>query len=253
MSYSKQVLRELYDPNRPEPKFTYGPMGFDTGMPGAGRNIGGGGAGGGLPGFGRLVGGTVGLIGTGIGALRDYIRRPGFGGSGIGGGTGGGDTGGGGGTGGDKPGGNFISRQLGNLIRGVMVGIGAVGGAIGGTIVGAQYIWGKTEETIHSFIDLLPLKPEHKEWLKANTMVVVVGIAAVAGTAEAARRATPRIMKVLRNRRIASEISDALDAGDETMARTILLDAIEDENINLSAIRRKLGDEDFERLYKDYL
>lgn len=103
------------------------------------------------------------------------------------------------------------------------------------------------------FIDSLPLSEENKKWLKANMGIVIGAIAITAGSIEAARRLTPRIMKVLRNRRIAAEIGEALDAGDETLARTILLDAIEDENINLSAIRRKLGDDDYERLYRDYL
>lgn len=103
------------------------------------------------------------------------------------------------------------------------------------------------------FIDSLPLSEENKKWLKANMGIVIGAIAITAGSIEAARRVTPRIMKVLRNRRIAAEIGEALDAGDETLARTILLDAIEDENINLSAIRRKLGDDDYERLYRDYL
>ncbi len=102
-------------------------------------------------------------------------------------------------------------------------------------------------------INAWPLSDEHKEWLKANMLLVVMSVGLLVGSAEAARRITPRIMKVLRNRRISAEIGEALDAGDETMARTILLDAIEDENINLSAIRRRLGDDDYERLYRDFL
>jgi len=102
-------------------------------------------------------------------------------------------------------------------------------------------------------IESLPLPEGQQAWLKVNVTIVLILIAVFAGSVEAMRRATPRIMKVLRNRRIADEIGDALDAGDETMARTILLDAIEDENVNISAIRNRLTDEEFERLYKDVL
>ena len=102
-------------------------------------------------------------------------------------------------------------------------------------------------------IESLPLSEDKQSWMKANVTIVLISIAVFAGSAEAMRRAFPRIMKVLRNRRIAAEISDALDAGDETMARTILLDAIEDENVNISAIRNRLTDEEFERLYRDAL
>ena len=139
-----------------------------------------------------------------------------------------------------------IGRVLGKpitLIAGIFAGWA---GAALGTYLAVEMSWKR-------FIDSLPLSEEHKKWLKANMTIVIGAIAITAGSIEAARRLTPRIMKVLRNRRIAAEIGEALDAGDETLARTILLDAIEDENINLSAIRRKLGDDDYERLYRDYL
>ena len=137
-------------------------------------------------------------------------------------------------------------RYLGNKILGVGVGIG-------GVWIGFKLFVKESKEFLDKLINALPLSDEHKEWLKANMLLVVMSVGLLVGSAEAARRITPRIMKVLRNRRISAEIGEALDAGDETMARTILLDAIEDENINLSAIRRRLGDDDYERLYRDFL
>ena len=139
------------------------------------------------------------------------------------------------------------------MISGIKRGLGLFGtGAL--LLIGVyQYVTREGKKILDQVIDVLPLTDEQKEWLKANTLIVLIAIGLTAGTAEAARRLTPRIMKVLRNRRIAAEIGEALDAGDETLARTILLDAIEDENINLTAIRRKLGDDDYERLYRDYL
>jgi len=160
---------------------------------------------------------------------------------------GGGGSGGGSGSGPIK---GFFARRLENLIAGVTSGLGLIG-VVGGAV---YFAITKADETADKTIQGIPFLPQkQKDWLKANTMVAVIAIVLAAGTAEAARRLTPRIMKVLRNRRIAAEIGEALDAGDETLARTILLDAIEDENINLSAIRRKLGDDDYERLYRDYL
>ena len=139
-----------------------------------------------------------------------------------------------------------IGRFLGKPLRQIAIMFAAGAGGAFAAYKLLKAGWDK-------FIDSLPLSEENKKWLKANMAIVIGAIAITAGSIEAARRLTPRIMKVLRNRRIAAEIGEALDSGDETMARTILLDAIEDENINLSAIRRKLGDDDYERLYRDYL
>lgn len=143
----------------------------------------------------------------------------------------------------------FLGRTI-KYLANKLVGVGVT---LGGLWVGFKLFVNESKEAIGNLIDSLPLSDEHKEWLKANMLLVVMSVGLLVGSAEAARRVTPRIMKVLRNRRIAAEIGDALDAGDETMARTILLDAIEDENVNLSAIRNRLSDEEFERLYKDVL
>lgn len=143
----------------------------------------------------------------------------------------------------------FLGRTI-KYLSDKLLGVGAT---IGGLWIGFKLFVKESKEAIGNLIDSLPLSDEHKEWLKANMLLVVMSVGLLVGSAEAARRVTPRIMKVLRNRRIAAEIGDALDAGDETMARTILLDAIEDENVNLSAIRNRLSDEEFERLYKDVL
>ena len=160
-------------------------------------------------------------------------------------------TPGGGGGSGSEP-----IQKLGFLARTIrylgdkLLGVGVILGGIWG---GYKLFIEESKKALGNLIDALPLSDEHKEWLKANMLLVVMSVGLLVGSAEAARRLTPRIMKVLRNRRIAAEIGDALDAGDETMARTILLDAIEDENVNLSAIRNRLSDEEFERLYKDVL
>ena len=164
--------------------------------------------------------------------------------------TPGGGGGSGAGSGGEK---GFIRDSLSDLISGIRKALGFFGAGALIAIGVYKYVTREGKRILDQVIDTLPLTDKQKEWLKANTMIVIIAIGLTAGTAEAARRLTPRIMKVLRNRRIAAEIGEALDAGDETMARTILLDAIEDENINLSAIRRKLGDDDYERLYRDYL
>ena len=246
--HSKEVLREFQMfPSRVDDRPT-AYLQPPTAIPGAGAT------GGTL----RPGKGIAGLAAAGLALLSGKGKTtipPGTGGPRRGGGFGGRGgkptpPGTGGGSGSEK---GFVRRNIDKLVLGV---VGAVGGAVGlaiGIVEAGKRIFKEIEKVLHNIIDLMPLKKEHKEWLKANTMVVVIGIAAVAGTAEAARRATPRIMKVLRNRRISAEISKALDAGDETLARTILLDAIEDENINLTAIRRKLGDDDYERLYRDYL
>lgn len=151
-----------------------------------------------------------------------------------------------------------ILGNVGKLVLDLAKSFGKGFGYFGGAGTGAYAAWKLFSKEIiemwSNIVSGIPGLPDlHKEWLEKNGLIVFISIGLVAGTAEAARRLTPRIMKVFRNRRITNEISEALDAGDETMARTILLDAIEDENINLSAIRRRLGDDDYERLYRDFL
>lgn len=245
--YSKEVLREFYDREQINNKPDYMLQPPMT-IPGAGAT-------GGTLRPGRSIGA---LIGAGIGALGGLLTRnkpvAGF----IQPGTGGPNRGGRGprtpNTGGGS--GSEPIRNLGFLAKTVrylgdkILGVGVI---IGGIWIGFKLFVKESKVAIGNLIDSLPLSDEHKEWLKANMLLVVMSVGLLVGSAEAARRITPRIMKVLRNRRISAEIGEALDAGDETMARTILLDAIEDENINLSAIRRRLGDDDYERLYRDFL
>jgi len=151
-----------------------------------------------------------------------------------------------------------ILGNIGKLVLDLAKSFGKGAASFGGIGVGAYGAWKlfakEITETWSNFVRGIPgLSDSHRDWLGKNGLIVLISIGLVAGTAEAARRLTPRIMKVLRNRRITDEIGEALDAGDETMARAILLDAIEDENINLSAIRRRLSDDDYERLYRDFL
>jgi hypothetical protein len=161
--------------------------------------------------------------------------------------------GGGDGSGGGSGGGSGKRNILWKIAQVLGIPLSFLAGKIAGGAAAVFTIYEILKRIYNKAIDSLPLSEEHKKWLKANMGIVIGAIAITAGSIEAARRLTPRLMKVLRNRRISAEIGEALDAGDETMARTILLDAIEDENINLSAIRRKLGDDDYERLYRDYL
>lgn len=263
MSYSKQVLREFYNPNetRPQPQFTYGPLGFDTGMPGGGRNIGGGG-GGGLPptGVKPLIGGTIGLIGSGIGAIRNIFRRP------AGGDTG--DTGGGGGGGGwggqplppaqppapaaPRPNTTYF-RDLGWMIQQLrrlltITGIGGAAAFVADKIVGGFI---KADKKADETIDKLPVSPKQKVFLKKHKYIIMVYLVLMGGSLEILRRNWPKIQKAITNRRVAAEIKEALDAGDEELARVILFDAIEDEGVNISRLRTRLSDNDFDRLLRD--
>lgn len=263
MSYSKQVLREFYNPNetRPQPQFTRGPLGFDTGMPGGGRNIGGGG-GGGLPptGVKPLIGGTIGLIGSGIGAIRNIFRRP------AGGDTG--DTGGGGGGGGwggqplppaqppapaaPRPNTSFF-RDFVDLVK-QLKQLGIIGVIVSAPIAAAGWIKGRAgavDSTLDDQINKMPLPTQTKEWLKKHKYIVLVYLFLVGGSVEILRRNWPKIQKAITNRRVAAEIKEALDAGDEELARVILFDAIEDEGVNISRLRTRLSDNDFDRLLRD--
>jgi hypothetical protein len=242
--FSKEVLREFkLVPDRVDDR----PTAFlqpPTAIPGAGAT-------GGTLRPGR---GVAGLVAAGLALLS------GKGKSTIPPGTGGPRRGGGfGGRGGGEPtppgtgGGSGKDSILWKIAAVFGTPIGFIASKVAGGAAAVYTIYELLKRIYNKAIDSLPLSEEHKKWLKANMAIVIGAIAIAAGSIEAARRLTPRIMKVLRNRRIASEIGEALDAGDETLARTILLDAIEDENINLTAIRRKLGDDDYERLYRDYL
>ena len=236
MSVSKDVLREFKFTQRPSPRLD--PNFYRLGTEQTPSRFGGG-ASGRLPGIGlgALIGGLAAAGGSSLPPGTDSGREP--------------TSPGGGGGSGSEP-----IQKLGFLARTIrylgdkLLGVGVILGGIWG---GYKLFIEESKKALGNLIDALPLSDEHKEWLKANMLLVVMSVGLLVGSAEAARRLTPRIMKVLRNRRIATEIGEALDSGDETMARTILLDAIEDENINLSAIRRKLGDDDYERLYRDYL
>lgn len=256
--FSKEVLREFQMfPSKVDDRPT-ALLQPPTAIPGAGAT------GGTL----RPGKGIAGLIGAGIGALGSIFTRnspvkgfiqPGTGGPRRGGGGGGSTppgTGGprrGGGFSGGRGGGSGKDSILWKIAAVLGTPIGFIASKIAGGAAAVLTIYELLKRIYNKAIDSLPLSEEHKKWLKANMAIVIGAIAIAAGSIEAARRLTPRIMKVLRNRRIASEIGEALDAGDETLARTILLDAIEDQNINLTAIRRKLGDDDYERLYRDYL
>ena len=243
--HSKEVLREfqMFSSRVDDRPTAY--LQPPTAIPGAGAT-------GGTLRPGR---GIAGLAAAGLALLSGKGKTtipPGTGGPRRGGGFGG--RGGGGeptppGTGGGSGKRNILWK----IAQVLGIPLSFLAGKIAGGAAAVFTIYEILKRIYNKAIDSLPLSEEHKKWLKANMGIVIGAIAITAGSIEAARRLTPRIMKVLRNRRIAAEIGEALDAGDETLARTILLDAIEDENINLTAIRRKLGDDDYERLYRDYL
>jgi len=272
MSYSKEALREFYDnKRRPDPMVQIPPA-----IPGAGAT------GGTL----RPARGVAGLIGAGIGAIGSLVspilnpsvkgfqepgtggpRRashgpvPGFRQPSTGGPNRGGrgprqpGTGGSGGSGG-RPIRDAIDLfgSFGRMLKS-LAGLLRVGGALGGL----AWLWGaggravkKANEETDKIIDnAFFLSKGAKETLKKNKAILLAFLVLAGGSAELLRRSMPKIKRVLTNRRIAAEIEEALDAGDEDLARTILFDAIEDEGINLSGLRRRLSPSDYQKLYRD--
>lgn len=247
--YSKEVLREfqydkpVYDRKQKPDYMLQPPMA----IPGAGAS-------GGTLRPGRSIGA---LIGAGIGALGGLLTRnkpvKGF----IQPGTGGPRRGGRGprtpNTGGGSGGGSNYLRELTNLLKILKgyLGFGFIGGGL--LLISRIFSFGneKANEVVDKLFGFLP--ENHKEWIKKNKGIIALALIATAGTAEAARRIWPKINNVLKNRRIAKQIQEALDSGDESMARAILLDAIEEQGVNVGRIRRRLGDDDYERLYRDFL
>lgn len=268
MSYSKEALREFYDKGRPDPMVQIPPA-----IPGAGAT------GGTL----RPARGVAGLIGAGIGAIGSLVspildpsverfQEPGTGGprrashGPVPGfrqpSTGGPNRGGRGprqpGTGGS--GGRPIRDAIelfGSFNRMLRSLVGLLG--LGGFVGGIAWLSGATgravekanEETNKIIDSAFFLSKGAKETLKKNKAILLAFLVLAGGSAELLRRSMPKIKKVLTNRRIAAEIEEALDAGDEDLARTILFDAIEDEGINLSGLRRRLSPSDYQKLYRD--
>ena len=67
----------------------------------------------------------------------------------------------------------------------------------------------------------------------------------------AIRNIVPRIKRALSNREAIKNIIEALDMDDEETAREILHDAIEDQGINLSSVKRALSPYEYQRLMDD--
>lgn len=166
------------------------------------------------------------------------------------------DTGGSGGSGG-RPivkdaielFGSF-NRMLKSLA--LVLGVGGLGSVIAWSLGAGRRVVERANEETNKIIDnAFFLSEGAKETLKNNKAILIAFLVLAGGSAELLRRSMPKIKKVLTNRRIAAEIEEALDAGDEDLARTILFDAIEDEGINLSGLRRRLSPSDYQKLYRD--
>lgn len=69
----------------------------------------------------------------------------------------------------------------------------------------------------------------------------------------AIRNIIPRIKRAFANRESIKNIIEALDMDDEETARNILFDAIEDQGIRLTSVKRALGSYDYQRLLDDEL
>lgn len=69
----------------------------------------------------------------------------------------------------------------------------------------------------------------------------------------AIRNIVPRIKRALSNKEAIKNIIAALEVDDEETARTILHDAIEDQGIRLTSVKRALGSYDYQRLMDDSL
>lgn len=285
ISESKSVLREFQFTDRPSPRLD--PNFYRLGTEKNPIRFGGGGGGaGGRPagiGIGSLIGAGVGALGSLVSPIFDPpvkgfqqpgtggprrsshgpvpgFRQPSTGGPNRGGrgprqpGTGG--SGGSGGSGGRPIVKDAIELfgSFGKMLKSlaVLLGLGSLGS-------GAVWLFGKTKEVVikaneetDKIIDSAFFLPEGaKEKVKKNKAILLAFLVLAGGSAEILRRSIPKIKRVLTNRRIAVEIEKALDAGDEDLARTILFDAVEDEGINLSGLRRRLSSSDYQRLYRD--
>ena len=87
-------------------------------------------------------------------------------------------------------------------------------------------------------------------WVQDNSGKIMAGIAATGIAAAQAPKLLGSIKSMAKNRRIMKEIKVALDVGDEELARTIMIDAIEDEGVSLSTIKRKLTAGQFDQLMR---
>lgn len=87
-------------------------------------------------------------------------------------------------------------------------------------------------------------------WVQDNSGKIMAGIAATGIAATQAPKLLGSIKSMAKNRRIMNEIKIALDAGDEELARTLMVDAIEDEGVSLSTIKRKLTAGQFDQLMR---
>lgn len=60
----------------------------------------------------------------------------------------------------------------------------------------------------------------------------------------------PKIRKALRDRKTINSLRIALDAGNDRLAQAILISSIEKQGVNLSLIKRRIPEQDFERIIR---
>ena len=61
----------------------------------------------------------------------------------------------------------------------------------------------------------------------------------------------PKIKKALNDRTTIKSLRIALDTGNDKLAQTVLIDAIEKQGVNLSLIKRRIPEQDFERIVRN--
>ena len=169
------------------------------------------------------------------------------------------------GTGGPRRGGGFGGRGGKPTPPGTGGGSGRSGGGFFKRI--KQTYQALKEVAILSSLGLavcavLALSPKFREMTKmeqdnicykVSEYILYILAVFVAGglSIVAIRNIVPRIKRALSNREAIKNIIEALDMDDEETAREILHDAIEDQGINLSAVKRALSPYEYQRLMDD--
>lgn len=106
------------------------------------------------------------------------------------------------------------------------------------------------DSVFKSWMTSLGFSEAQIEWVTNNTAYILAGILATVTAASNAPRLIRSMKKISKDRTIMKDIKVALEMGDEELARTIMLDAIEDDGFELSTIKRKLTAGEFDQLVK---
>ena len=131
-----------------------------------------------------------------------------------------------------------------NMIRGLKNKALLLGGLGTGAMAALHNLgtaWNIVDTGIDLIIRMLPLPTGVKDFLRNNTLAVITVMAAAGVSHKQILKMPGRVRRALKNKETMGEIEDAIDMGDEELARQILFDALQNEGMTIRYVRNKLS------------